>query len=354
MGLFSKKTILDAGSDEQFVDFLYQVMMGRKADEGGRSYYLGNLASGSMTRQDVSRSFADSDEFKLRNRILYDVTDVLFDFVDIYSGDIFDKHVQDDPFTEYQLCELVNPRRWLEEKWRSYQRELTVIPMSLQSMHRKGWEWTHTMLGLDMLGMLGDDKRCLGVGAGHEALAYWLATKTGEVIATDLYEGSWTDRGSREGDPTVIDDPKKYAPFDYPEDRLKFMRMDGTKLEFEDNSFDVVFSISSIEHFGGHEGSARSMSEIGRVLKPGGMAAIVTECIINDNTHEEFFRIDELEKYVVAPSGLKLIQKPTWQMPRKALDRPTEMPHEQQHTPHLILKQGKILYTSVLFFLRKF
>lgn len=354
MGLFSKKTILDAGSNEQFIEFLYEIMMGRKADEGGKSHYLNSLSTGSMTRQDVVTAFACSEEFQLRQRILYDVTDALFDYVDVYTGDIFDKHVQDDPYTEYQLCELVNPRRWLEDEWRAYQRELTVIPMSLQQIHRKGWEWTHTMIGLDKLGMLGDDKRCLGVGAGHEALAYWLATKTGEVVATDLYEGSWSEKGSREGDPSVLDDPKQFAPFEYPEDRLTFLRMDGTKLEFEDNSFDVVFSISSIEHFGGHDASARSMAEIGRVLKPGGMAAIVTECIIGDQTDKEFFRIDELEKYIVAPSGLKLIQKPTWKLPRKALERPTEMPDEQNHTPHLVLKNGKLLYTSVLFFLRKF
>ena len=41
-------------------------------------------------------------------------------------------------------------------------------------------------------------------------------------------------------------------------------------LEFEDGSFDAVFSLSSIEHFGSWADIRRSAEEIGRVLRPGG------------------------------------------------------------------------------------
>ncbi|ADK85322.1 Methyltransferase type 11 [Desulfarculus baarsii DSM 2075] len=354
MGLFRRKTPLDAADNAQFIDLAYHIILGRAPDAEGRKHHLARLDSGQVSRDGVIYTFATSDEFKHRVRILYDPTDILFDFVELDDGSAFEKHVQSQPFEGAQLCELVNPRRWLEDGWRAYQREMTIIPMSLSDMHRKGWEWTQTIYGLDLLGALGPERRCLGVGAGHEPVAYWLANKTGEVIATDLYEGSWAVDGSREGDPTVLDDPKKYAPFPYREDRLRFMRMDGTKLDFPDESFDVVFSISSIEHFGGHEASARSMAEIGRVLKPGGVAAIATECIVNDSNHQEFFRIEELERYIVAPSGLKLIQKPTFRLPRKAIERPTIMPDEQTHTPHMALKAGNVVYTSVLFFFQKY
>ena len=42
----------------------------------------------------------------------------------------------------------------------------------------------------------------LSVGAGHEAILYWLANHAGQVVATDLYEGDWQSafcegRGSR-------------------------------------------------------------------------------------------------------------------------------------------------------------
>lgn len=351
--MFFRKKILDGSDDAQFLEFTYQALLGRKPDADGRSHYLEQLRSRTLTRDEVVTAIARSDEFKYRHLCKYEVTDVLFDFIQMHPADAFLPFVRNEPYSADQLCELVNPRKWLEPAWRDYQRELRMIPMNLGLMHRKGFEWAQTMYGLDRLGMLGPERRCLGVGAGHEPLAYWLANKTGEVIATDLYEGSWTSRGSREGDPTVLDDPSKFAPFPYAKERLKFLRMNGCQLEFDDAGFDVVFSISSIEHFGGHANSARSMAEIGRVLKPGGMAAIATEAIVNDTSHEEFFRFEELLEYVVAASGLKLIQAPVFELPRHALSHPSIMPGERHHTPHLVLQTGKVQYTSVLFFLVK-
>jgi Methyltransferase domain len=63
---------------------------------------------------------------------------------------------------------------------------------------------------------------------------------------------------------------KLYTPFPYREDSLTILRMDGTKLEFPSESFDVAFSFSSMEHFGGknHAGALRCLREIEGVLKP--------------------------------------------------------------------------------------
>ena len=60
--------------------------------------------------------------------------------------------------------------------------------------------------------------------------------------------------------------------------------MNGTQLEFPSDSFDVVFSFSSIEHFGGenYSGALKSLKEMERVLKPGGIAVVTTEYIINN------------------------------------------------------------------------
>ena len=60
------------------------------------------------------------------------------------------------------------------------------------------------------------------------------------VVATDLYEGYWTERRGREGDPSVLERPDDFAPFPYRQDRLTFMKMDGRQLDFPDNSFDIV------------------------------------------------------------------------------------------------------------------
>jgi ubiquinone/menaquinone biosynthesis C-methylase UbiE len=60
--------------------------------------------------------------------------------------------------------------------------------------------------------------------------------------------------------------------------------MDSTKLEFSSDTFDIAFSISPIEHFGGnnHSDALQSLKEIERVLKRGGIATVPTEYILND------------------------------------------------------------------------
>ena len=96
--------------------------------------------------------------------------------------------------------------------------------------------------------------------------------------------------------------------------------MDGTRLEFPSETFDIAFSFSSIEHFGGrnHEGALKSLKEMERVLKKDGIAVIATEYIINDKDHPEFFNrktiysdlIDKLDSLkLVEPLDLRITPK---------------------------------------------
>ena len=116
------------------------------------------------------------------------------------------------------------------------------------------------------------------------------------------------------------ENPKKYSPYPYNENALTVMRMDATRLEFSDESFDIAFSFSSIEHFGGenHSGALRSMREMERVLKPGGIAVIATEYMLNDKVHIGFFNrrtiysdlIDKLDRLkLVEPLDLRITTK---------------------------------------------
>jgi SAM-dependent methyltransferase len=75
----------------------------------------------------------------------------------------------------------------------------------------------------------------------------------------------------------MLEDPAAHAPFAYREDRLEVRRMDARRLEFADESFDVVYSLSSLEHFGGPADVARAAAEIGRVLRPGGVALLCVD-----------------------------------------------------------------------------
>ncbi|MBV9311580.1 MAG: hypothetical protein JOZ73_12145, partial [Solirubrobacterales bacterium] len=105
----------------------------------------------------------------------------------------------------------------------------------------------------------------------------------------------------------------------------------------------------SIEHFGSSADIARAATEIGRVLRPGGHAVIITEYIVRRHLLNsapvdfgvrlatlggrrraatlrrraalgEAFTRRELEKHIIAPTGLGLVQPldealsaPTWE-----------------------------------------
>jgi SAM-dependent methyltransferase len=199
---------------------------------------------------------------------------------------------------------------------------------------RKAWEFGLGALFLREVGRLTDDTEILDVGAGHDQILYWLANRVGRVVATDIYgEG---DFGQREADVDMLENPAASAPFPYREDHLQALYMDGRKLDFPDESFDAVVSFSSIEHFGELEDIARSASEIGRVLRPGGHAFIATECFVRFHLLDrslvhvalrlatfgrrarnarlgrhgvgDVFTERDLERYLVEPSGLTLMQ----------------------------------------------
>ena len=53
--------------------------------------------------------------------------------------------------------------------------------------------------------------------------------------------------------------------------------MDALELRYEDESFDGVFSSSSVEHFGDLAAVRRAFEEMHRVLRPGGVVTLSTE-----------------------------------------------------------------------------
>jgi len=144
---------------------------------------------------------------------------------------------------------------------------------------RNAWELAMLALFLRDAGRLHERTEALAVGAGDERIVFWLANRIGRVVATDIY-GAGTFAG-REAFASMLTEPRAHAPFPYREDRLEVRYMDGRELEFPDSSFDVVFSVSSIEHFGGPADIARAARELGRVLRPGGHAVVLTECFVH-------------------------------------------------------------------------
>lgn len=120
------------------------------------------------------------------------------------------------------------------------------------------------------------DAEILGVGAGREATIFWLTRHVKRVFATDLYltEDAWSARHSGPG---MLVAPEEVTEMEWNPRRLVVQHMNGLDLRYEDESFDGIFSSGSIEHFGGMEDIRRSVEEMYRVLKPGGVAAVATE-----------------------------------------------------------------------------
>jgi SAM-dependent methyltransferase len=259
-------------------------------------------------------------------------------------------------------------------------------------LHRKYWEYATLTLFLQDVGWLDEETDVLSVGAGHEEVLYWLCNRVRRVVATDIYgEGDFADR---EADDSMLTNPSAFAPYPYREDRLDVRKLDARALQFDDDSFDVVFSLSSIEHFGSPRDIARASSEIGRVLRPGGYAFIVTECftgshVLNSKLIQTAIRIitfgrhcekatprrrsidvftpKELLSRIVRPSGLRLVQPidlslsaPTHDNVVRCLGGRFDFPNEP--FPHIVVEaQGSALglrgrtasFTSIALALQK-
>ncbi len=277
--------------------------------------------------------------------------------------------VEATPLVGTRLNQLTDVFKWFDPDWVAAMDALKATPdyTPPNFVHRKAWEWVQTVYGLDCLGMIRPNVRALGVGVGWEPLSFFFANHVAEVVATDLYpvESEWTDR---EGNPKILEDPKDFAPYPYPEERVKFLRMDGTRLEFPDESFDVIWSCSSIEHFGRHDGAAKAMREIERVLRPGGVASVITEYVLpHAQTGElttfdtEYFNLRCVYDYLLRPvPKLRLVQALDLNLPDYYRQRPVilpdeaEAPHGGIDKPHVVLRvpTGTEI-TSIALFLRK-
>ncbi len=232
-------------------------------------------------------------------------------------------------------------------------------------IHRKDWEWALGIIAMQRFGKLNENSIAIGVGVGREEVLFFLANHLNRIYATDLYNGNdWKNFAPSD----FPENPKKYAPFPYNEDALTVLRMDGTKLDFPSENFDIAFSFSSIEHFGGknHSGALKCLREMERVLKTGGIAVIATEYIINDKEHPEFFNrrtiysdlINKLER-------LRLVEPLDLRITTNTLDTVIELfsvdanwnniDEEFKRThPLILLRARNILFTSVMLVFQKY
>lgn len=325
-----ERGLSSVGAPTEFVSRAYEYLLGRPADAGGLAHYVDAIARGD-TRRQVLRALGSSDEFNGHHQDLAPQSDVLLH--------------------DTQLCELANPAKWDNPEWVSILRSLGLAE-DKRSMHRKPYEFAQLVYGCRRLGVLREDAQILSVGAGHELVLYWLANHVRRIVATDMYEGVWQDVQGREGDPDVLHRPEDYAPFPYRKDHLEFRRMDGRHLEFADGTFDVAYSLSSIEHFGGLSGAAATMREMARVLKPGGILALATEYVLSGPPHDETFQPGEIAQLIDQP-GLELVQPIDDRVYQRYSYAAIDLYRNPYQTPHMVVRFDETVFTTVMIFLSR-
>ncbi len=319
------------GGDAAFVEACYACILSREADAAGRDAYLAGLRAG-QPRHVVAHAMLSSTEFTDRYRL------------HCPAGGVIPRDVQ--------LCELANPAKWDNPEWISVLEDLQLPAKAKLAMHRKAYEFTQAVWGLQRLGALGETTSVLSVGAGHESLAYWLANHAARVIATDLYEGDWRTVGAAEGDLRVVTHPEEFAPFPYRRERLRFLQMNGRHLAFRDASFDVAYSLSSIEHFGGWAGARQAVEEMARVVRPGGLVVIATEWAVAGPPRHEVFAPDEVRALVDVP-GLELVEPIDDRVWTRNEGAAVDLRRNPYETPHMLVRIDDTDFTSVMLFLRK-
>jgi len=246
------------------------------------------------------------------------------------------------------ICRLCKLSDWNDPEFYEMLKSV-VYPPLCDVKHRKHWEWAIGMLTLKKFGRINNDAIALGIGAGQEWPVFWLTNHTKYVIATDLYTVSnWN-----EANPSMLTNPEKLSPYPFNRRRLGVMFMDGTQLHFEDETFDIVFSYSSIEHFGGKEAAAKAMREMERVLKPNGILSLCTEAHISGNIEEsrrkgngnalESFTKEEIYN-LINSTKMKLIDEIDYSQNNEPI---VHIPEDTLKTPHIVLENDGVRWGSV-------
>jgi SAM-dependent methyltransferase len=229
--------------------------------------------------------------------------------------------------------------------------------------HRKHWEYAHVVAGLEQLGAVRPDSWLLSVAGGHEEPAYELTNHVRWMFLVDIY-GVGGFKGV-EAQETVLTNPDTFATVPYNRNRLVVQYMNALDLRFEEATFDGVFCLSSLEHFGGFDGAAAGLREMHRVLKPGGIAAITTECIVNGQPALDLpglmlFTPSLIGNLTQAVHGLEPVEPVDFSISQESLGTayPLERAMEDAkrfHTeyPHVVVELQGRYFTSVALFFRK-
>jgi SAM-dependent methyltransferase len=164
---------------------------------------------------------------------------------------------------------------WFSETFSATIRnELHEVPR----FHRKQWEFAAILNALSSAGALNPSAKGISFGAGQVLPIYALANRVATIWATDLYtaDSAWPTARPDTADATT-EYVRSGSHFSTQAERIFAKSMDMRTIDFPDDHFDFAYSSSADEHIGGWQDFAQQLSEVRRVLKPGGIYVMTTD-----------------------------------------------------------------------------
>lgn len=250
--------------------------------------------------------------------------------------------------TAFHFCKVADASDWDNPEFQA-----TASLLALKGKSRKAWEFIHVYSKLKQLGLLNGETKAIGLGVGHECLIYAFTNGCKEVVATDLYNSqNWSTASM------ATADVYNKSHFPYQREKLVVQHMDMTNIEYPDATFDFVWSCCSIEHVSSFEALHKVYSEIHRVLKPGGIAALTTEYNPTDrHSYEPHMLFTDqywIDHWLTGSNpliqGFELLDPFDFSLTAVAENEPA--PRRSRGTQIQVISKDIIL-NSIAFFLRK-
>jgi len=223
---------------------------------------------------------------------------------------------------------------------------------------RKSWEFVTMSLGLKQMGVFNCDKLALGTGCLKENIIYYYANRFKHTIATDI---AYYPDGDR--DSSILWGGEGYSisevldsPLLKNKSTLTARPMDMRKLDVPDESMDVIWSSSSVEHSGGLADVIQCVVEAQRALKLGGIFAITSEWNLTpeNGIAIRFANVQSVDDYVLgkiaeATPNLELVEP----LSLERSDHPKNLEKEYMLGKTNRFYGNIIDYTSIQLFWRK-
>lgn len=254
-------------------------------------------------------------------------------------------------YNPHSLCKLCDIDDWNDSLFSDLAGDIFARHALTPVVHRKLWEFTKTIQALKAGGVLKKNSLGLSVAGGTERILFYLANYVSRIIATDIY--GYGNFSGNEASADFLTQQEKYAPYHYPKENLKAAYMNALELKFSGNLFDFAFCLSSIEHFGGLRSAKKALLEMTRVVRPGGIVFITTDCCLNRFRTHEVFSPTQIER-LINDCDLELLEPIDWALSNSTLEHIIDMRKDNLATlPHINLKLFGSIFTSISLALRK-